>query len=213
LNSLDYIIFFELAAVIAGCVFYKKYFKSYIKYFTLLLIAVASLELVVWILRYQNIKFENRYIYNIITTIQSLYYLTLYRKVVINKIYRNLVSGFISIFVISIVVNFIFIQKLSFSGGFHSYTYILGSIFLIVSISLFFVEILKSDKILYFKTYLMFWLSIGLFLFHTAILPLMVIINVLQTGVSHFNTIFFTLNMMMYSCFTIGFVISREYKD
>jgi hypothetical protein len=86
---------------------------------------------------------------------------------------------------------------------------------LIVTIGLFLVEILNTEKVLYFKRYLMFWISVGLFVFYTGIIPFVLSLNLLPALLSSDSLAinFFTLNVVMYTCFTIGFILSRPYSN
>ena len=208
--------YFELVTYIVAAVHYKKYSHSLLKYFFFLLVLVTALEFTISIFKeYFGMYLQNWYIYNILTSLQYVYYFILYVNVLASAQKKKLVSAFLIVFLISVLVNFVFIQKLAVDGPFHSYSFVLGAVLLIISIGLFFADMLQTEKVLHFKTYLMFWISIGLFVFHTAIIPLILSINFLPQGVSA-NTlkgILFALNFIMYTCFSVGFIISKKHID
>jgi hypothetical protein len=106
-------------------------------------------------------------------------------------------------------------QKLTVTAVFHSYTFTIGAIFLIITIGLFLVEILNTEKVLYFKRYLMFWVSIGLLVFYTGIIPFIISLNLLPAMLStdSLTLVFITLNFLMYSCFSLGFILSNKYSE
>jgi hypothetical protein len=118
------------------------------------------------------------------------------------------------VFIISVIANFVGVQKLTVTAVFHSYTFTVGAIFLIITIGLFLIEILNTEKVLYFKRYLMFWISMGLLVFYTGIIPFVISLNLLPAMLStdSLMIIFITLNFLMYSCFTLGFILSHKYS-
>lgn len=217
MDLLELIKYFELIAFIVGVFYFKKFSDSYLKYFLFLLGAVVIVEFSIWILQsYAAIlPAYNYFIYNVVTSIQYIYYFSLYYKIMTDAAYKKLIKWFMILFLVSLVINFVFLQKLSVDGVFHSYTFSLGAILLIASIGLFFAETLKTDRVLYFKRYLMFWISIGLFTFYTSIVPLILIINFLPKEVPPdiIVAIMFILNLMMYSCFTLGFILGKKYTE
>lgn len=206
--------FLELLAAVIGTIYYKKYAHSFLRYFLFLLWIIAGVEWATWALKTFDIRSQNRFIYNILTTVQFIYYFILYYKTIRKKKYKLLIQSFLIVFLVAVIINFTFIQRLMLTMPFYSYTYIIGAILLIVTIGLFFIEILNTEKVLYFKRYLMFWISIGLVLFHTSVIPYVISISFLP-ALQNSNIlliILFALNIIMYSCFIIGFIVSRQYS-
>jgi hypothetical protein len=204
--------YFELITVVVGTLYYKKYSTTYLKYFLYLMWFVVLVEFSISVLKNNDIIVRNNFIYNVISSLQYIYFFTLYARTIK---YKKWVHFFLIIYIVAIAVNFLWFQKLTTTSTFHSFTFSLGAILLIVTIGLFFIEILNSEKVLYFTRYLMFWISIGLFVFYTGVIPLFVTIRFLPTLLrsDSFLTIFFTLNLVMYSCFTIGFILSNKYTN
>lgn len=211
----DLIILVELLTFIVGLINYKKFGHTYLKYFLFLLGFIVIIEFIVWGLKwFYGYYVQNHFIYNVSTSIQYIFYYTLYIWVFANETYKKIVKGFLILYAIAVIINFTFAQRLTVDGPFHSYTFTLGAVLLITSIGLFFAEMLKSEKILHFRTQLMFWISIGLFVFYTAIIPVVLSINFLPTGIEPMmlRAILFVLNIMMYGCFSIGFIVSGKYS-
>lgn len=216
MSLLGLIKYLELVAAITGTVFYKKYSHTFLRYFLLLLWLVVGIEFAMWALKHLNdFRFRNKFIYNVLTSVQYIYFFMLYYKNIKTPAYRKWVFYFLISFVVAVTINFIWIQKLMATAPFHSHTFTLGAIFLIVSIGLFFVEILNSEKVLYFQRYLMFWISVGLVLYYTTIIPYIISINFIPEFLSNdsWSFIIFTLNLMMYGCFTVGFIVSRKFSE
>jgi vacuolar-type H+-ATPase subunit I/STV1 len=90
--------------------------------------------------------------------------------------------------------------------------HVLGSIFLIISILFYFIELLKSEKILVFHRLLLFWISVGLILFYAGTIPFMLKWNgyMLIPGVHDLFLIVYILAITMYLIFSFGFIWSKK---
>lgn len=205
--------FFELLTAIIACVFYKKYSGSFLKYFLVMLWFIFLVEALIWTLKRSGIILQNNFIYNVITSLQYVFYFVLYYKTLENVVYRKWIMRFLVGFIICVIINFMWVQRLSVTAAFHSYTFTIGAIFLIITIGLFLIEILNTEKVLYFTRYLMFWISMGLLVFYTGIIPFIISLNLLPAMLStdSLTIVFITLNLLMYSCFILGFILSNKY--
>jgi hypothetical protein len=205
---------FEGVTAITATVFYKKYGRSFLKYFLFMLWSIVIIEIIIAVLKRSDIILQNNFVYNIITSLQYVFYFLLYYNTLRNATYKKWILGFLIGFILAVVINFVWIQTLSVTAAFHSITFTLGAILLIITIGLFLVEILNTEKVLYFTRYLMFWISMGLLVFYTGIIPFIISLNLLPAMISgdSLTLVFFTLNALMYSCFTIGFIISHDYS-
>lgn len=212
MNLFTVIQFFELLTAIIALVYYKKYSGSFLQYFLYMLWLIVITEGLIWVLMKNDIIVQNNFIYNVFSSLQYVFYFLLYYNTLANTSYKKLIRVFIVAFILAVVVNFMWIQKLTVTATFHSYTFTIGAIFLIVTIGLFLVEILNTEKILYFTRYLMFWISIGLLVFYTGIIPYIISLNLLpdMLGNDSLTIIFITLNIVMYSCFALGFILSYK---
>ncbi|MFN3666979.1 MAG: hypothetical protein ACK4S0_12505, partial [Sediminibacterium sp.] len=113
-------------------------------------------------------------------------------------------------------LNIIFIQG---PNSFHSYTFLLGSFFMVVYSCFYLYESILPDSI---NTKLsmqpFFWVCIGLLIFYLG----SVIINALfeyltsasmrQQGAEIYTTITNSLNVILYSSFSIAFILCRKNK-
>lgn len=201
----------ELFTGIVGLIYFKKFSNTYHRYFLYVLWLVILVEFSNYILKYFDLITANHFIYNVLTSVQYAFYFLLYYKMISIPKYRRWVKYFLIAFVLSVIINFLWFQKLHVTAAFHSYTFTIGAILLIITIGLFLIEILNSEKVLYFKRYLMFWISVGLFVFYTGIIPFVLGLNFLSDTLSSDSLVicFFTLNVVMYACFTAGFILSR----
>ncbi|GAA0894780.1 hypothetical protein GCM10009122_44610 [Fulvivirga kasyanovii] len=207
--------FLELSSAIIGSIYYKKYSHTFLRYFLFLLWLITGVEFTMWFLKIYEVSIQNNFVYNLLTSVQYIYLLLLYHRTVKSKKYKLWILAFLIIFLISITINFVWLDKLMTTSAFSSYTFTMGAVFLIASIGLFLVEILNTEKVLYFQKYLMFWISAGLAFYYTAIIPYIISLNFLpafrSTGTWTF--IIFTLNLVMYGCFCVGFIVSKKLAD
>jgi hypothetical protein len=95
-----------------------------------------------------------------------------------------------------------------------SFTYYISSLFLIITIILFFIEILNSDAILKIKNLLIFWIAAGVLLFELGFTPVFIAnkyINYAQ-GLTY-GYILLLLNFLTSICFSLGFIWSKKDLD
>lgn len=212
MGLLGLIKYLELIAAITATYHYKKYRHTYLKYFLLILWLVAGVEWTMSLMKLMEVRFQNKFVYNALTTLQYLYYLTLYYRFLGNKSYKKIVLFLIGMYILITGASFAFLQPLTLTALFNSYSFIAGAIFLIIAIGIFFAEILRTEKVLYFKKYLMFWVSIGLILFYAPVIPFVVSINVVSALVVSdiLLIVLFALNVITYSCFIVGFIVSKK---
>ncbi|WP_456379473.1 hypothetical protein [Lutibacter sp.] len=71
---------------------------------------------------------------------------------------------------------------------------------------------MNSDKILVLNKLFIFWISIGVLTFNIGMIPVLLVGELINwTGI--YNYIILPLNVIMYGCFIIGFVVSeKEYN-
>ena len=89
------------------------------------------------------------------------------------------------------------------------YSSIVGQFFIVVTIMIYFVEVLKSEVILNIQKSLIFWISLGALIFNIGLLPVFVIGELIDwQGV--FKYIVLIMNILMAASFITGFVVSKK---
>ena len=201
---------FELLSVIIGFIYYKKYFNTPLKYFTFLLAITTFIECASTF-HFNKMAVNNTAVHNVLNYINYIYYYYLFYCFSKKTIHRKIIFSLGIIQTIVVIINFGFLQKLGKTGVFASYTFTVGAVFLVIAIGLYIVELLKSDEILQIKRNLMFWISSGLLIYYVGVLPSLIGVRFLPSsqlvGVSY---IFFSLSIIMYSCFIFGFIWSKR---
>lgn len=148
----------EIITAIVATIYYPKYKNSFTKYLLPFLWYVAINDIVAGIYSVK-VSIYNAPFFNVFQIIFTVYYLSLYKSVVVSLKFKKFISYFILIYLFSFVIATIVDDFFRFHL---SLSYITGSILIVTSIILYFSEILNSDKIIRINKMLMFWISIGL---------------------------------------------------
>ncbi len=213
-----FVLFSELLAAIVGTIYFYKYKHTPIKYFLYLLWYITLTEFTGWyaseneILVFfdKNGRHYNLWLYNLLYIIFFITVLMIYMKSLKQLIFKKWIKIFIISYIIISIFNWSFIQ--SFKYEWSELPFITGSLFLITTIIFYFIELLRLNKIIVFYKNLLFWISIGLLLYHSGTIPFSVKITsyALLSGIHHLFFIVYFLAFMMYSTFTFGFIWSKK---
>lgn len=87
----------------------------------------------------------------------------------------------------------------------------LGTLLLLSSIAVYFQQLLKSDKILYFSKDLLFYIAIGVVIWNLCVTPIYIYDDYFNTENEEFILLYAAIlrycNIFMYSAFAVGFVV------
>jgi hypothetical protein len=148
--------------------------------------------------------------YNLLrfVTFTTLFYV--YHAYLKNMAFKKWIKVFSIIYIIFSLINWVFIQN--FIKDKSEIPRILGSLFLIATIVFYFIELLRSEKIVVYHRILLFWVSVGLLLFYTGTIPFVLKYNgyALIPGVHKLFLIIYILGIIMYLTFTFGFIWSKK---
>ena len=152
----------------------------------------------------------NWWMYNLLRFITFNCLFFIYYKYLKTKIYKKWIRIFMFIYIITSVINWSFLQSFIWNNSEIPRT--IGSIFLIVTILFYFIELLKSEKVLVFHRLLLFWISVGLLLYYAGTIPFALKINgyALIPGIHKLFLIVYILAIIMYLTFTFGFIWSKK---
>ncbi|MGB5553806.1 MAG: hypothetical protein WBM83_04040 [Flavobacteriaceae bacterium] len=96
-------------------------------------------------------------------------------------------------------------------AGLQKYTFMVGAVFTLICALLHFRQLLQSDDALNLSRTLPFWVSTGLLLFNIGMVPYMLLSDYLNFRNNIYSiVILLLLNFILYGCFSIGFIWSRE---
>ncbi len=156
---------------------------------------------------YSSIEKPNVGLYNFFTVCEFSFYLWLLSLIVSHPKAKVIIRITIVIYTIIAGINIIFIQKMK---AFHTVTYALGCLVIVVFCIYYFLELFRLPKAIKLKNNPAFWICSGLLFFYCCGFPLYGLTNFL-IGISpliikNFYGIITILNIFLYSLFTIAFL-------
>ena len=212
--------FLELLAAITGTIFFYKYKYTVLKYFLYLLWFITFIEFFSWFVSSNNINFflffdengikYNLWFYNLLRIVTYSTYFYIYSKSVSTKKFKISIQFFWVTYLILIIINWSIIQNFAFEISI--IPKIIGSLFVVISVIFYLIELLKSEKIILFHRTILFWMSIGLLLYYSGTIPFSLKWNeyALIPGTHKLFLINAILAFTMYSIFTFGFIWSKK---
>ncbi|MEH6703741.1 MAG: hypothetical protein V7691_03005 [Galbibacter orientalis] len=202
--------YIELITAIIGSIYLFKYKHTFLKYFLVLLWFIVIIE---FLGKYYYQFFGANYIiYNIYHLINFCFLLFLYKNYVESNRYKKLISWFFYLYLAFFFGNLLF---QNYFTQIQTVPFIMGALFVIISILFLFIEILRSDRVLYVTKNLLFWISVGLLLYFVGRIPTRIIKNYWEE-ISYYKSIYiveYILSMIMNVCFIIGFICSEKNKQ
>ncbi|AXT51487.1 hypothetical protein D1818_11815 [Aquimarina sp. BL5] len=199
---------FEVFTAIVGTIFFYKYKNvKFLRYFIFFIWYVAFNELVGLYIKLDG--GVNAIIHNIYNAVNFTFFLLLYRYYFKNNKNKKLALYFSIIYLSSFIINGFFENYIE---EYQRLPYILGALFLVISILLYFFEILNSEQVLNAKKNLLIWISFGLLIYFVGNLPFRILRNyyIELTDATVLLLVNITLTVIMNTCFIIGFIWSDK---
>lgn len=201
----SFTLYIEIITAIIASIYYSKYKNTYLKYFLILLWYIVTNEILGFYIR-EVLNKNNAIIYNIYYVINFTFLLSIYWHFIKKNIYKRIILSFIVMYWSSCIINRFYENWFDMP---QIIPYIIASMFLIISILLYFVEIIKSEQILHINRSILFWISIGLLLFHIGYIPYKVVqkyhdyISIIN--LENLRSLFYSLILILNICYIIGF--------
>lgn len=203
-----YINALELITIIIGFVHYHKYKNTLLKYFLWFLCYGFLSEMIGFLVSYV-FKYNNVIVFNIYTLVQYEFFLWLFYRHFKTAQYRILTKSVALFTGFSFIINSIFFQDILTT--FQSYSLLVGGFFLIITIILFFTELLNSDVILMVKNLLIFWVAVGILLFQLGLIPVFIATKYINyTNGNTYGYILLILNFITSLCYSLGFIWTKK---
>src|SRR5690606_14534640 len=157
---------------------------------------------------------RNIWLYNAFQIITFLIFYIFFTNQLQNKKNKRIFKFITVIFVFTAILNLIltdiFFEKSS------AYSFIMGTFILITLIFVYYFELLKSDKILYFYKSLVFYISVGLLLWYVTITPIFIFNKYFTSASPEFvelhSIILNISNYFLYCMFITAFIICSSNK-
>jgi len=209
----------ELIAAIIGTIYFYKYKHTHVKYFLFLLWYIVLTEFLSFYARKtgtltfytdENGNHYTVWFYNLLRfiTFNTLFFI--YYNYLSSKKSKIKIKIFAISYIIIYFINWKFLQNFTRENS--EIPRAIGSIFLIIAILFYFIELLRSEKILVFHRILLFWISVGLLLYYSGTIPFALKWNgyALIPGIHKLFLIQYILAIIMYLTFTFGFIWSKK---
>lgn len=154
--------------------------------------------------------FSNVILFNVYYLIYFSFFFYLFMRMIEERRFKRYIKICIVVFWIFYLSDLVFtdIFEESFSRS-----YIAGAGGLIFCIILYYISILQSSLVLIIKNDLLFWISVGLFLFYIGYIPIKIIKSWYYQYDNFFQLLLiiqFFLIIVMYSFFLIGFLWMKK---
>lgn len=209
LHTVKCVLFFtELFVAIAASLNYYKYKHTFLKHF-LFIIWYAVINEVIGYYFTQYINRNNTVLYNIYRLIEFSFYLLLYYNIVSNLTNKKLIKLMLYLYLVSVLINCFYE---SFVTEYFIKNYILGASFIVISIIMYFSEILHSDKIIYIDKYLYFWISFAALIYFLPNIPFKVVTKyyVNSPTIPYVYWVTYLLSFINFIILIIGFTWSNK---
>jgi len=205
-------LYVELGAFIVSVLTYRSLKGTAFRLFPLFLFFIVMVELtaryLVQVLQYH----QNAWLYNISTTLEFVFYAYVFSLTLRDPTFKKMTLRFMAFYPILVLLNLSFIQGFM---QFHSYTIVLGSMFMVIFCCLFFYELLLNPLEGELRKVPMFWIGTGILFFYLGDLSFDLLFNLLKndaTGRNLFQSINNNLILILYSCFIIAFLCQRSLR-
>lgn len=213
--------YFELISAVVGTIYFYKYRHTSLKYFLFLLWYITLTEFlgsisinneILVVFDKNGVKY-NYWMFNLLYFILfNTVYMT-YLQFIAHPKQKTFIKFFMVFYIIISIINWTFIQNFLYEMS--EIPFVIGSILLIIIIIFYFIQLLKSNKIIAFHKDLLFWISVGLLIFHSGTIPFSIKYNgyALLPKIHNLFLIIYILSICMYILFTFGFIFSNKIEN
>ena len=219
---------FELIAALAGAYYYLKTKDAKVKPFVWFLWVVVFVETVGmygYILQYNfdnnmfiwlknSVFCTNTWLYNLFNLASIFFFGMFYKRVLSHESDKKIIDFLVIIYIVFSILYFILTK--SFFIKAIPYDFLLATLIVFIFVLLYYKELFKSDKILFFYKSTFFYISSGLLLWHLCVSPLFIFngyfYDINQNFVEFRSTYLLVANILLYSCYTFAFLYTLQFK-
>jgi hypothetical protein len=204
--------YFIALSMFAGFVaMFKKKLPEHLFLFPFFLFFTLVVEFIGWWL--SEIPENNADLYNFSSLAASTYYMYLMLHMIHSRPAKKTILVMMSVNVVVSLGNIFFVQKLA---TFHTMTYSIGCLLIVVISMYYFYELFQRPNSIDLKKEPAFWIATGLLFFYICTLPILGALNYLFTFpdviAGSVEQVISILNVLLYSLFTIGLLCRVSFK-
>jgi hypothetical protein len=200
----------EAIAAITGFIYFKKIRKTPWQWFPVFLLLIVLSELLGHYLVATGNKIYNRNLYHyLVIPGEFIFYFWLFYKYHLSK---KLFISCITLYLLAWGFDTWILNQDAYKVPywFSSLSYSVGNLVLVILILKYFLQLVNSNSILFFKSSNLFWVSTGLLVFFLGTFPYFGLRNLLHKNYTQtfwtYTYIMFYLNYFMYIMFSISFI-------
>lgn len=205
LTTFLYFCFIVISFLVSLTVYFIPKSSIYLKLFPPFLLATFLVEM--FALYLITIKQSNVTLFNFFTTFEFCFYLWIISLIISNKKMKKIIRITLVIYAFTAIINILFIQKMKM---FHTVTYSLGCLLIVLFCIYYFFELFRLPKSIKLQNDPAFWICSGLLFYYCCGFPLFGLINFVnglpRLVIKNFQTIVMIMNFFLYSLYTIAFL-------
>lgn len=197
----------EIVSFLASLFFYKRLKSSLFIWFIPFLAITVVTELTATYIK-QVLNGSNIKLYNFFTTLEFLFYFLFMSFYIDNKTIKLILRILAPTYLAVVIINLSFFEI----NKFHSKTYLIGGILVVLFCLYYFFEVIRSSDVDFeAEKEPFFWIVIGLLLFYLGGIAINVLMDYLGTEKRFFYlTINRWLNVLLYGSFIIAFFLCKK---
>ena len=186
-------------------VYFQKNNQLYLRLFPLFLLLTVIVESTAIYMYVQ--KRPPITLYNFFSSFEFLFYMYILREIIQNKKVKKVIFHVTWIYLVLVILNFLFIQKIAF---FKSITYATGCLLIVTICIYYFFELFQLAHSVNLVRQPAFWICSGLLFYYCCSFPIFGLTNFVQKTpriiLKNIGVVIFLLNIFLYSSFTIAFL-------
>jgi hypothetical protein len=200
----------EALAAIAGFITYKKWRRCYLRWFPFYVTLIVMFEAGYYLFRYFGNNTASILMYEIAIPLEMIF-INWFFYHTLKKNKKLIVAGSIIYIIVWLLEKTIFTES---DYYFQSLSYTAGNLFILVYLILFFIQLIRSEKLLNFKKLTVFWIALGMLVFYLGTFPFYGLYNELAKNLNIFIPVAWvatSLNYCMYLLFTFGLIWGKPH--
>lgn len=212
--SLQYILYFlELVACLTGFWHWKKLRNTPARWLPVYFAFIVLAEQAGNYLNYTEAYDLKRNLFNyLFIPAEYLFFYWLYFKSAAGTAGKQLVLLFAVIYGAAFIADQLYFSSRKYY--FVSFSYCVGNFLLVMTIIAYFIQFARGREIIFFRSSLMFWVSLGLLVFYLGTLPYFGLLSLLYNKYTEifyaYTYLMFVLNWCMYLLFIAGFIWTKK---
>lgn len=197
----------SIIAGLFGIIRKKNNNNLYLKLFPFFLIIAVIVELLGPFLLQIKKQQNTLLLYNVFGAFEIVFYIWVIREIIRNSKVKKIILFILLLYPLAAFINIFFFQG---RHGFHSFTYALGCLLIVISCIYYFYELFLFPHSVNLLRQPAFWICTALLFFYTFTYPIYGLSNLMTSLpkiiLINLERIVYLLNVLLYSMFSIAFL-------